>query len=49
MIHERSFLGDMDSKDGDYRRILYAPHKKTESVSACADGNASAEAKSLDL
>lgn len=25
---ERMFLGDMDSKDGDYRRILYHPEKR---------------------
>ncbi len=28
--HERLFLGDMDSKDGDFRRIIYHPEKKRE-------------------
>ena len=27
---ERMYLGDMDSKDSDYRRILYYPDKKRE-------------------
>ncbi|GAA4861525.1 hypothetical protein GCM10023310_46110 [Paenibacillus vulneris] len=28
--HERRYLGDMDSKDSDYRRILYRPNVKRE-------------------
>ncbi|MDR0267712.1 MAG: hypothetical protein LBJ26_06320 [Paenibacillus sp.] len=28
--HERMYLGDMDSKDGDYRRIIYRPEDKRE-------------------
>ena len=28
--HERSLLGDMDSKDYDYRRIIYRPEEKRE-------------------
>ena len=28
--HERMYLGDMDSKDGDYRRILFHPERKRE-------------------
>ena len=28
--HERMFLGDMDSKDWDYRRIIYRPDEKRE-------------------
>lgn len=28
--HERMYLGDMDSKDSDYRRIIYHPDKKRE-------------------
>ena len=28
--HERGYLGDMDSKDWDYRRILFEPHNKRE-------------------
>lgn len=28
--HERMYLGDMDSKDSDYQRILYRPNEKRE-------------------
>ena len=28
--HERMYLGDMDTKDSDYRRILYYPNSKRE-------------------
>ncbi len=28
--HERMYLGDMDSKDGDFQRILYHPERKRE-------------------
>lgn len=28
--HERMFLGDMDSKDSDYQRIIYSPSEKRE-------------------
>lgn len=28
--HERMFLGDMDTKDWDYRRIIYRPNEKRE-------------------
>lgn len=28
--HERIYLGDMDSKDMDYQRIIYRPHEKRE-------------------
>ncbi len=28
--HQRLYLGDMDSKDSDYRRIIYTPHIKRE-------------------
>lgn len=28
--HERMFLGDMDSKDWDYQRIIYSPNEKRE-------------------
>ncbi len=24
------FLGDMDTQDGDYKRIIYRPHEKRE-------------------
>lgn len=28
--HERMYLGDMDTKDWDYQRILYRPDEKRE-------------------
>ncbi len=28
--HQRLFLGDMDTKDGDYKRILYHPERKRQ-------------------
>ncbi|MNJ52398.1 hypothetical protein D3C77_477300 [compost metagenome] len=28
--HQRMYLGDMDNKDSDYRRIIYHPEEKRE-------------------